>query len=153
MSVAAIICEYNPFHYGHAYQIDMVRKMLGDDTVILSLMSGNAVQRGEIAVADKYDRAAAAITCGSNIVLELPFPYASSSAERFAMGAVSILDQLNGVDYLVFGSETADIHVLGQYAERRNSLEFKELYNNLRNLRLHQYFQLTHQYTNYYQLQ
>lgn len=127
MSVVGIICEYNPFHRGHAYQISLIREMLGDDTVILSLMSGSTVQRGEIAVASKYNRAAAAVTYGSDLVLELPYPYSSCVAEQFADGAVSILSSLGVVDYLVFGSESSDIDLLKRHAKQRQSAEFHAL--------------------------
>ena len=80
MKVAAIISEYNPFHNGHKYQIDKVREILGEDTAIIAIMSGNFTQRGEIAIADKTIRASAAVECGVNLVLELPFPFCMSSA-------------------------------------------------------------------------
>lgn len=124
MSVAAIICEYNPFHHGHAYQLETIRERLGQDTVILSLMSGSVVQRGEIAVVEKYSRAAAAVTMGADLVLELPYPYCGSVAEHFALGAVSILKNLGCVDYLVFGSETGDVTVLKEHVKRRFCPEF-----------------------------
>ena len=75
MKVAAIITEYNPFHNGHKYQIDELRRTLGEDTAIIAIMSGNYTQRGEIAVADKTERAKAAVLSGVNLVLELPFPF------------------------------------------------------------------------------
>ena len=75
MKVAAIISEYNPFHNGHKYQIDKIREILGEDTAIIAIMSGNFTQRGEIAIADKTVRAASAVECGVNLVLELPFPF------------------------------------------------------------------------------
>ena len=84
MKVIAIICEYNPFHKGHERQINIIRDSFGPDCAILSLMSGNWVQRGEAAVCDKYSRAKAAIMCGSDVVLELPYPWSSSCAEHFA---------------------------------------------------------------------
>lgn len=126
MSVAFIICEYNPFHNGHKYQITKIREMLGKDTVVVSLMSGSTVQRGEVAVADKYSRAAAAVCCGADIVLELPYPYSSLSAELFALGAVSIANNLCIGTHLVFGSENGDINSLNKHANRRVSIEFEE---------------------------
>jgi len=127
LSVAAVICEYNPFHRGHAYQLQEIRRMLGEDTVILSLMSGSTVQRGEAAVASKYNRAAAAVSCGADLVLELPYPYCSSVAEQFALSAVSILSSLGVVDYLVFGSESGDLSMLCRHAKQRASTELIEL--------------------------
>lgn len=105
MKTAAIIAEYNPFHKGHIYHIKQTRKLTGADCVI-ALMSGNFVQRGEPAFADKYTRARCALN-HADLVLELPAVYAVSSAEGFASGAVSILDALGGVDFLSFGAEAA----------------------------------------------
>ncbi len=126
MSVVAIICEYNPFHHGHAYQIQTARWQFGEQTQIISLMSGSVVQRGEVAVSDKYSRATAAVTMGADLVLELPYPYCGSVAERFALGAVSILKDLGCVDYLVFGSETGDVGVLAEHVNRRFAPGFIE---------------------------
>ena len=132
MSVALVICEYNPFHNGHAYQIGRIREMLGEDTYVISLMSGSTVQRGEVAVADKYSRAAGAVCCGADLVLELPYPYCSLSAEQFAMSAVSIANDLSIVDYLVFGSENGDIDSLQKIALRRCSDEFETYLSQMR---------------------
>ena len=112
MKVVAIISEYNPFHNGHKYQIDKIREELGEDTAIIAIMSGNYTQRGETAIVDKTIRAKAACLCGVNLVLELPFPFCSSSAEFFASAGVRIADRLSIVDYLAFGSESGDISLL-----------------------------------------
>lgn len=108
MKVLGIISEYNPFHKGHMYHLEESRKATSADFVV-SVMSGNFVQRGEPAMADKWLRAKAAIECGVDLVIELPFVYACNSAEYFAYGGVSILDGLGCVDYLSFGSESGDI--------------------------------------------
>ena len=89
MQNTGIICEYNPFHKGHAKQIAAVRQEFGADNGIVCLMSGNFVQRAAPAVIDKSLRAEAAIRCGADLVLELPIPYALCSAEGFASGSVS----------------------------------------------------------------
>lgn len=112
MKTAAIICEYNPFHYGHLYHIEETKRILGEDTVIVSLMSGNFVQRGLPAYEDKWKRAEQAVKKGSDLVIELPFAYACNGASRFAEGAVKLLDKMNCIDYLSFGSEAGDIDVL-----------------------------------------
>ena len=125
MKVAAIIAEYNPFHNGHMYQINRVREIMGSDTAIIAIMSGNFTQRGEIAIADKTVRAKSAVDCGVNLVLELPFPYSMSSAEFFAKSGVYIADKLCIVDYLVFGSECGDIIELSKIAEIFGSEEFQ----------------------------
>lgn len=135
MSVAFIICEYNPFHNGHRYQFAKIRELLGDDTTIVSLMSGSTVQRGEVAVADKYKRAAAAVSCGADLVLELPYPYCSLSAQQFALAAVSIINDLSIGDYLVFGSENGDISSLKKIADRRCSNEFESRLSVLRTIK------------------
>ncbi|MBR5144795.1 MAG: nucleotidyltransferase family protein, partial [Clostridia bacterium] len=125
MKVAAIISEYNPFHNGHEYQIKKLRQMLGDDTAVIAIMSGNYTQRGEIAVTDKTIRARAAIECGVNLVLELPFPYSMSSAEFFARSGVKIAHEIGVVDYLAFGSESGDISELSDLASIISSDEYK----------------------------
>lgn len=106
----AIIAEYNPFHNGHKYQIECVRREF-PQACIIALMSGNFVQRGEGAILPKYLRAEIAVKCGVNAVLELPYPYSSGNAEYFARGAIEILNSL-GVDYLCFGSECGDVDTL-----------------------------------------
>ena len=100
MKIAAIISEYNPFHNGHAKQFRLIRERLGGDTVIVCLMSGNFVQRGEPALLPKAVRAEAAVACGADLVLELPVTAALSSAEGFAAGGVRLLDALGVVDEL-----------------------------------------------------
>ena len=89
-----IICEYNPFHNGHLYHIRKIREQFGEQTNIIAVMSGNFVQRGGIAIADKSLRAQCAVLSGVNLVLELPFPYSMSSAEYFAKAAIHILDKI-----------------------------------------------------------
>jgi len=107
MQVNGIIAEYNPFHNGHKYQLEeSLRRTRADYTIVV--MSGNFVQRGAPALADKSLRAEMALRCGADLVLELPVLYATSSAEFFAAGAVSLLDQLGVVSHLCFGSECGD---------------------------------------------
>lgn len=125
MSTVAVICEYNPFHSGHLYHFRRIREEFGDDTAIVAIMSGNFTQRGEIAIAPKSYRAEAALECGANLVLELPFPYSSSSAELFASAGVAIADRLGFVDYLSFGSENGNIAALKKAAQILDGEEFK----------------------------
>lgn len=120
-----IICEYNPFHSGHMYQIEELRRR-GYEKIVC-VMSGNAVQRGELAIADKYIRAEMAVKGGADLVLELPFPYSSSSAEYFALAGVRILDCI-GVDAICFGSECGDIESLRAAADVCDSDEFANEY-------------------------
>lgn len=124
MKVAAIISEYNPFHSGHEYQIKELRRRLGEDTAVIAIMSGNFTQRAEPAVCDKTIRAEAAVECGVNLVLELPFPFCMSSAEFFAKSGVRIIKEIGIVDYLVFGSESGDISEISNIASAMSSDEY-----------------------------
>ncbi len=107
MKFCAVICEYNPFHNGHKYQLDEIRKRSGCDK-ILCLMSGNFTQRGDMAVFGKYLRAKHAVENGADAVLELPVSFAVSPAELFASGAVHILSSIPAVSTLAFGCESGD---------------------------------------------
>ena len=117
MVTVGIICEYNPFHNGHLYQINKVRSLFGDECAVVAIMSGNFVQRGEGALLDKWSRARAALLCGVNLVIELPVVYATGSAERFADGGVALVAATGLCDYLVFGSESGDLNCLDVLAE------------------------------------
>ena len=111
MKTAAVIAEYNPFHNGHQYQLEETRKETGAD-FLLVVMSGNFVQRGAPAIVNKYARTKTALLGGADVVIELPALYALSSAEFFAGGAVTLLNRLNVVDFLSFGSESGNIALL-----------------------------------------
>lgn len=106
MKIAAIISEYNPFHNGHKYQIDMVKK---EYDAVIAVMSGNFVQRGGLALCDKWTRAKTALLNGVDLVVELPVIYALNTAEKFASGGVKIIDRMGVVDGIFFGSENGDI--------------------------------------------
>ena len=124
MTVCGITAEYNPFHTGHLHHIAETRRSLGENAVIVCVMSGNFVQRGDFAVLDKYARAEMAVRCGADLVVELPLAAALSSAEGFAKGAVQTLHAL-GCGTVSFGAETADTDLLLQAAELLNSLPMK----------------------------
>lgn len=109
MKTAGIICEYNPFHTGHKYHIEHIKK---DFDAVICIMSGSFVQRGGVAIYDKWSRAKSALENGADLVLELPVLYALSSAEGFAEGGIRILDATGVVDALCFGSESGDISEL-----------------------------------------
>ena len=115
MKTAGIIAEYNPFHKGHAYQIQYAKGKLGADYVVVA-MSGDYVQRGTPALVSKYPRAEMALRCGADLVLEMPVSVSTSSAETFAMGGISLLDGLGVVDMLCFGSECGQISALKELA-------------------------------------
>ena len=110
MKISGIICEYNPCHNGHLYHIEQTRKH--GATHIVAIMSGNFVQRGDVAVINKFERAKAAVRCGADLVIELPVAYCLSAAEVYAKGAMYILKGLGCVDELSFGSECGDINLL-----------------------------------------
>ena len=131
MTTVAIICEYNPFHNGHAYHISKIREEFGEDTAIIGIMSGNFTQRGECAIADKGTRAKCAVHGGANLILELPFPYSMASAEIFASAAVHIADSLCTVDYLSFGSESGELDSLIKLATLMLSDDFNLTMNKL----------------------
>ena len=125
MSVFGIICETNPIHNGHKHLITSAREK--GATAVVCIMSGNTVQRGEFAIVDKYIRAEALLRCGADLVLELPFPWSSSSAEYFAVAAVSVLRCF--CDKIIFGSECGNIELLRKAAEYSADSSFKNEYN------------------------
>lgn len=112
-----IVCEYNPFHNGHLYQIERAKAMGAES--IVCVMSGNFVQRGECAFFSKYLRARAAIMCGADVVIDLPTPWAMASAETFARGSVGLLESF-GIDALSFGCESDDENLLRACAKMLN---------------------------------
>ncbi len=122
MSLIGIVCEFNPFHNGHKYLIDSVKQE--NDTVIC-VMSGNYVQRGEPSVFPKEVRVEAALKNGADMVVELPFVYASASAEVFAENAVRILVSL-GCNKIAFGTESAGIEELVFLADLFTTKEFNQ---------------------------
>lgn len=128
MKVAAVICEYNPFHNGHKYQIERAREKTGCDAIV-GLMSGNFVQRGVFSVFDKVTRADAAISCGVDLVIENPATFVLRSAEGYASAAVKTLSLLGCIDYLFFGSEHDCLEDLQKIAEllATENAEFKKL--------------------------
>ena len=109
-----IIAEYNPFHNGHLYHIEESVKMTGAE-VVVAAMSGNFVQRGNMPIADKWDRAEAAVKNGVDLVVEIPTVFACNSAPYFANAAVKILENL-GVTWISFGSESGNIENLSHIA-------------------------------------
>ncbi len=119
-----IICEFNPLHNGHKLLIEHAKSMGADR--IVCVMSGNAVQRGELAVFDKYARAEAAILCGADLVIELPYPWSAASAEYFSRAGIEIAS--NFCDSIVFGSECGDIDKLRGAASVASKKSFREKY-------------------------
>lgn len=117
MQLFGVVCEYNPFHRGHAWHLAETRRRLGGEWGCVCVMSGHFVQRGEGALLPKESRAAMAVRGGADLVLELPLPAALSSADRFAQGAVAVLEGLGGVDCLSFGSECGNAAALTRAAQ------------------------------------
>lgn len=116
MNITGIITEYNPFHNGHKFHLEESKKQTKSDGTIC-IMSGNFVQRGGPAIIDKWKRTEMALSNGVDLIIELPTFYAVSSAEFFAKGAVSILNSLNIVNNLFFGSEIGDAKALSEIAK------------------------------------
>ena len=112
MKTVGIICEYNPFHLGHAGHIEKTKEALDGDACIICVMSGNFVQRGDFAVFNKHARAKMAVLNGADVVIELPSPYALLSAGEFAKAGVYLLNELCICDYISFGSESGEIEQL-----------------------------------------
>jgi len=126
MKRVGIICEYNPFHNGHLYHINKIKELFPDSIIIL-VMSGNFTERGETSIINKWDKADIALTYGVNLVVELPFVFATQSADIFARASIEILKNLH-VDTIVFGSETNDIKRLTLMAETQvNNKEYDKL--------------------------
>ena len=116
MKTVAVTAEFNPFHNGHAYLAKKIRERYGEDAAIVAITSGCFVQRGDVAVADPYLRAKAALLSGYDLILELPFPFSVSGAETFTRAAVSLIDALGCVDAVAFGTECGDLKALRRAA-------------------------------------
>ena len=110
-----IVAEFNPFHNGHKYLIDTIKN--SDENTVTVVMSESFVQRGECACMSPYARTEMALKCGADLVLSLPVPYATASAERFALGGLSVLGGLGCVDALAFGAESNDAEMLKKCAD------------------------------------
>lgn len=124
MASVGIICEYNPFHLGHARQITLIRQRFGEDAAVVCLMSGSFVQRGEPAIFPRLDRARAALASGADLVLELPPLGSLSSAEGFARTGVRFLSPI--CDHLCFGAESGTEEQLTATAEALRRPDFSE---------------------------
>ncbi len=126
MQIAGIITEYNPLHGGHVHLMEETRRLLGPDTAVICVMSGSFVQRGDFALVNKYARAEAAVRSGADLVLELPLPWAVSSAERFADGGVGHLLATGLLTHLAFGSECGEAAPLLRVAKVLLGEDFPE---------------------------
>ena len=114
--VLGVIAEYNPFHNGHIYHLNQSKKATGANYTI-AVISGNFTQRGNTSIIDKWSKTKMALLGGIDLVIELPLLYSISSAENFADGAINILDSLDVVDYVSFGTEAPNVDVLNKFAD------------------------------------
>lgn len=122
-NINGIVCEFNPLHLGHEYILKEMKKN-GD---VVCVMSGNFVQRGETAIIDKWERTKMALSCGADLVIELPVPFAVAGAEKFALGSIHLLNSLGFVDNLYFGSESGDAKKLSEIVNIFSTEEFSKL--------------------------
>ena len=116
MKTLGIVSEYNPYHNGHKYHIQATREEFGAESIV-SIMSGSFVQRGEVAIFDKWSRAEMALRNGVDLVIELPFVYSCQPAEIFSFGAMNILNNLGIIDGICFGSELGSADALSEIAK------------------------------------
>ena len=121
MKVCGVIAEFNPFHQGHAYLLEQARKQTGADVIVV-VMSGNWVQRGEPAIEQKWSRAKVALHHGADVVIEMPTAVSCQATDLFARGAVSILQKV-GCDYLAFGCEGGDVAFFKAAVSQRKAIE------------------------------
>ena len=125
--VVGVVCELNPLHNGHVYLLSEAKRLAGDEGLVVCVMSGKSTQRGECAIASPFVRGRMALCGGADLVVELPFPWSSGSAEAFADAGVHILAAL-GADHLIFGSECGDMTLLSKGAELMGAVDFSETY-------------------------
>ena len=123
MAALGMICEWNPFHLGHAWLLRELKRCYS--LPVVCVMSGNFVQRGEPAVAEKRARAEMALRCGADVVFELPTVWAMASAERFARGGVALLRRTGVVTQVAFGSECGDAAALMRVAACLDGEDFR----------------------------
>ncbi|MCT2161332.1 nucleotidyltransferase [Granulicatella adiacens] len=121
MKICGVIAEFNPFHQGHAYLLEQARKKTSADVIVV-VMSGNWVQRGEPAIEQKWSRAEVALQNGADVVIEMPTAVSCQSTDRFAKGAVEILQKV-GCHYLAFGCEGGDVAFFETAVSQRNAVE------------------------------
>ena len=121
MNISGIVAEFNPLHKGHEYLINTAK----EDSAVVVALSGNFVQRGDVAICEKRKRTEMALRCGADLVIELPVLWSMSTAGNFALGAVSALSFI-GCNHLCFGSEDGDVTELIKTAEILDSKDFSD---------------------------
>lgn len=128
MKIIGLICEYNPFHYGHLYHINKIKEKYPDSLLILCL-NGYFLQRGEISLLTKEDKVKIALNYGIDIVIELPCLFGTQSADFFALKSIELLKSLN-TEIIIFGSESNNITYLEEIAKKElqlNNLDFQKI--------------------------
>ncbi len=126
MNIIGIVCEYNPFHNGHLYQINKIKELY-PNSIIIACMSSSFTERGDMSILNKFEKTTIALQYGIDIVIELPYIYTVQSADTFAKYSVSLLNNLK-IDTLVFGTERDNIDDIVSSAKMQ--INNKE-YNNL----------------------
>lgn len=126
MESVGIIAEYNPFHNGHLYHLSKIREKYKDAIIVL-VMSGNFTERGDVSLIDKWKKTQIALEAGIDLVIELPYPFATQSADYFSYGSITLLEKLK-VKRLIFGSECDNIKDLEIIADAQiNNPDFDKL--------------------------
>ena len=126
MKSIGIVAEYNPFHNGHLYHIEKIKEKYPDYSIVL-VMTGNFTERGDVSILDKWKRTEIALKHGIDLVIELPYPFATQSADYFAYGAITILEKM-GCEKVIFGSESDNVDDLYLIANTQiNNPEFERL--------------------------
>ena len=134
MKAIGIIAEYNPFHNGHLYHIQKIKEKYQDYPIVL-VMTGNFTERGDVSVIDKWARTEIALNHGIDLVIELPYPFATQSADYFAYGGITLLEELQ-VEKIIFGSESNDLDSIKTIAEVQiENDEFDKLVKNIFKIR------------------
>ena len=126
MNIIGVIAEYNPLHLGHIYQIKKIKELY-PNSIIIVITNSCFSQRGEINILNKWNKTKLCLENNIDLIVELPFAYATQSADVFAKGALSILNHLK-IDTLVFGSESNNIEKLTTIAKTQiNNKEYDNL--------------------------
>ena len=125
MKKVGIVAEYNPFHNGHLYQLEEIKRMLGKDTFIAAVISGNFVQRGEFSYLNKWEKTAISLKSGVNLIVELPLYYSIQNAEIFSRMSTGILESLK-LDFQVFGAEEENMEIFKEIIRLQAEKDYRE---------------------------
>ena len=126
MEIIGIVAEYNPFHNGHLYQIQKIKEKY-PDSILVAVVSSTFTQRGTVSILNKWTKTKIALDNHIDIVIELPFVYATQSSDIFAKGAVALLNKLK-VTRIIFGTERDNLNELSLSADiQLNNKEYHKL--------------------------